>query len=704
MGIHSRLKFFRKLAKTERKIDPGQIPENAKKVCKELNDNGFQAYIVGGCVRDLLMGIKPKDWDIATNAKPDQVKSIFPKTFDSGIEHGTITVMMSKSHEDHFEVTTYRVDGNYEDGRRPSSVEYVNDINADLSRRDLTINAIAYDPISNHLADPFGGIEDIDSKIIKAVGNPNDRFSEDGLRTMRAARFAARFGFSMDAETESAISSNLDVLKKVSKERIRDELVKTLATPSPSTGLKILLDTGALSVAIPETLLEKVSSRINDVDSCNGASETKLAVLLCDIDPQLAENALRYLKFSNAEIKKVLFLLTSLREFNSNVTGQNGSIRKFMSFFKNYSPEGPEKSMQEFIEFARAIGLENIQDVASFDPKEVPSKKDLAISGKDIMEKLNLQPGPKIKEIIESIYAKVVEDPSLNEKEKLLELASNFEKLANIVFGKMTKTSSKNFWELSDPEKKTLLNKEIDLGNGVKFRVGDIPELASQVEVPAGPEHHHPEKNQLLHNNMVYDQARKISDDPMVWYGATMHDLGKSFTDKSNWPKQHGHESMGVPHTEKVSEFLGVPDEWKEFASLVAGQHLNAHRAKELKPKTVKKLFELFKNDREAFNKFLEACEADAKGRSGKEQEPYDQKQYLLDMIDSGFESDKKESGDLAGAPLDISPREVMQELNISPGPVVGEVMRHLKSQVEIDPSLNKRNRLIEIAKKHLSM
>src|ERR1035437_369483 len=174
----------------------------------------------------------------------------------------------------------------------------------------------------------------------------------------------------------------------------------------------------------------------------------------------------------------------------------------------------------------------------------------------------------------------------------------------------LVKVGAKEWWRLSDPEEKDLLNKEYDFGNGLKFKAKDIPELASQIDAPAGPTEHHPEKNALLHTNLVFDQAKKISNDPMVWFAALLHDLGKSYTDKNIWPKQHGHEELGVPYVEHVSDLLGVTPEWKEFAKLVTFNHLNCHRAKELSPKSLRKLFGLFNNDKKSFMNFISTCEA----------------------------------------------------------------------------------------------
>ena len=282
-----------KISKISLDIDKSKINSKAVEVCKQLQDAGFEAYLVGGCVRDLLMGESPKDWDITTNAKPEETKKVFPKTYDTGLQHGTITVSMGPSTQDHFEVTTYRVEGEYTDGRRPDYVAFTGNIEDDLSRRDLSINAIAYDPVNDKIIDPHGGVEDLNNKIIRAVGDPNKRFAEDGLRTMRVARFAARFGFSVDPATQSAISGNLDVLKKVSKERVRDELTKTLITSKPSAGLKILSQTGALTVASPLLNDSKTSSNFSAIDACSKNMLVRMALLLNHLSVSDVEKILK---------------------------------------------------------------------------------------------------------------------------------------------------------------------------------------------------------------------------------------------------------------------------------------------------------------------------------------------------------------------------------------------------------------------------
>jgi len=682
---------------SEMSIDKAKIAPKAIEVCRMLQEKGFQSYLVGGCVRDLLMGTSPKDWDIATNAKPEQVKEVFPKTYDTGLQHGTITVSMGPTVADHFEVTTYRTEGEYSDGRRPDSVAFVGNIEEDLARRDLTINAIAYDPVKDRLVDPYGGMSDLNGKVIKAVGDPNERFAEDGLRTMRVARFAARLGFTVDPETESAISNNLNVLSKVSKERMRDELTKTLMTSSPSVGLGILLKTGALGVLGSAFSNASISQTFPAIDSSKGSMETKMALLLHKLSRPELEKTLRDLKFSNVEMKKILFLHTAMLEFVKFHTDATPlGARKFLSFVKNEAPEGYEKSLGEFLDYSQSLGLPALQELRSLLHEKPVAKKELDISGNDLMSTLNMQPGPKIKKVLDALYTEVLANPELNEKSKLLELAKKFESMAQTSLRQtLVKAAAKDWWRLSDPEEKELLEKEYDFGGGLKFKAKDIPELASQIEVPAGPEIHHPEKNQLLHTSLVFEQAKKLSDDPMVWFAALLHDLGKSYTDKAIWPKQHGHEELGVPYVERVSNLLGVTPEWKEFAKLVAENHLNCHRAKELSPKTLRKLFELFNNDKEKFMAYVTTCEADAYGRhGGYANQPYAQKDYMQQKWDEGIELNKQKPSTLA-----VSGDDLMREFGLTPGAELGKIIKAIKEAVANNPDMNDRQKLLDFAK-----
>ncbi len=210
------------------------LPENVKKIINQLQNAGYEAYAVGGCVRDSLLGRKPDDWDITTNARPQEVKKIFKSTVDTGIKHGTVTVLFKDDNNyKSYEVTTYRCDGLYSDGRHPDDVTFVNNLHEDLARRDFTINALAYNDDAG-LVDEFSGIDDLNNKKVRAVGEPKKRFEEDALRMMRAIRFSAQLSFDIDSDTYDAIKDLAPNLANVSKERIAIELIKTITSDNPS--------------------------------------------------------------------------------------------------------------------------------------------------------------------------------------------------------------------------------------------------------------------------------------------------------------------------------------------------------------------------------------------------------------------------------------------------------------------------------------
>lgn len=215
------------------------LPEKVKSIIQTLEDGGYEAYAVGGCVRDSLLGRTPEDWDITTSAKPEEIKRFFRRTVDTGIQHGTVTIMLGN---DGFEVTTYRIDGDYEDSRHPKEVTFTSNLLEDLKRRDFTINAMAYNE-NKGLVDAFDGMKDLENQIIRAVGNPNERFEEDALRILRAIRFSAQLGYTIEAETLEAIKSLAPTLQNISAERIRVELVKLLISPHPER-LWTAYDTG----------------------------------------------------------------------------------------------------------------------------------------------------------------------------------------------------------------------------------------------------------------------------------------------------------------------------------------------------------------------------------------------------------------------------------------------------------------------------
>ena len=228
-------------------IPPDAIPEAVLDLCERLARDGFRAWVVGGCIRDLLMGHRVSDWDLATDATPEDVMRVFRRTVPTGIAHGTVTVLHRGGH---YEVTTLRGEGAYSDGRRPDSVHFVSDIEEDLARRDFTVNAIAFDPRSGEIVDPWCGVHDLQHRVVRAVRDPQERFGEDGLRVMRAARFVATLEFTLDAATEAAIPATLETFRKVSPERVHDEWVKALRKAhAPSHAFAVMRRTGMLAIS-----------------------------------------------------------------------------------------------------------------------------------------------------------------------------------------------------------------------------------------------------------------------------------------------------------------------------------------------------------------------------------------------------------------------------------------------------------------------
>ncbi|MCC6522171.1 MAG: hypothetical protein IT373_05875, partial [Polyangiaceae bacterium] len=266
------------------------IPRDVVGICRRLREHGKRGWVVGGCVRDLLMARPAKDWDVATNARPDEVQRIFPRVVPTGIQHGTVSVLIGRVP---YELTTLRGERGYSDGRRPDEVVFLDDIVEDLARRDFTFNAIAIDPIEGQLIDPFDGRRDLATRTLRAVGMPADRFAEDGLRVLRAARFSATLGCSIDPSTEHAMGADvaLATYARVSAERVHDEWLKIMAAERPSVAFEIMRRTGMLAITCPE-LCEGVDCEQNRwhgfdvwrhtlavVDACEGDDILRVAAL-----------------------------------------------------------------------------------------------------------------------------------------------------------------------------------------------------------------------------------------------------------------------------------------------------------------------------------------------------------------------------------------------------------------------------------------
>lgn len=407
------------------KIQTNLIPQKAIQICQTLKNAGYQAFFVGGCVRDLILGQTPKDYDITTDASPEKVMEIFPKTIPTGLQHGTVTVVLGEGVENHFEVTTFRIEGKYTDGRRPEEVIFVNNVEQDLARRDLTINAIAYNTISDQLIDPFNGLDDLTNKIIRAVGDPNARFQEDGLRIMRACRFAARFQYRIEDETFNGMKSNLETLKKVSKERIKDELCKTLMTKNPSYGILLLKGCGALDIACSFLCSAPPYLHfVSKLNKCEGDLETRLALLFGNCTVNLTTNELLSLKFSNKEIKRVSFLLDLLDKYliiENMMTISN--YKSFMAVLKNQSPDPWEYTLKQFIHLTEAMGLGFKRAVEKYEEVVILTRKEMVLNGDDLLT-AGIPPGPRIKKALDECYLEILKNPELNTKEHLLNLVT----------------------------------------------------------------------------------------------------------------------------------------------------------------------------------------------------------------------------------------------------------------------------------------
>lgn len=395
------------------------IPDAVVEVCRRLDEAGHRAWVVGGCVRDLLMGREVSDWDLATSALPGEVQATFKRTIPTGIQHGTVTVVQRGQH---YEITTLRGEGAYSDGRRPDSVEFVREIEADLARRDFTVNAIAFDPLRDELVDPWGGLADLDAKVIRAVGDPAARFGEDGLRVLRAARFAATLCFTLDPATEGAIAESLETFRKVSPERVHEEWRKALRSPRPSPAFEVMRRTGILAItcaplaALDDEAFARTMAR---VDRCRIEHELRLAALLCDLeDGEWADAWLRGIRAANQERKRVLHLSAHARVPASGSLDDAG-VRRWLSTV------GLD-AVGDVLELARAGGedVRALRDRARAEvDRGVPlAIRDLPITGDDVVRVLGEPPGRYVGEVLARLLERVLEDPSIAERERLLAL------------------------------------------------------------------------------------------------------------------------------------------------------------------------------------------------------------------------------------------------------------------------------------------
>lgn len=379
------------------------IPKTYENMLKKLNNNGFEAYIVGGCVRDLLLGTVPNDYDITTSATPDQIKSVFCNTVDTGIKHGTVTVI-----EDGYvcEVTTFRTESDYSDMRRPNSVKFVSDIKLDLSRRDFTVNAICYNPDTG-IINLFNSLEDLENKILRTVGNPQERFNEDALRIMRLFRFAATLDFEIEEETYAAAIKLSHLLKNISHERIAAELKKAVLSDNISN-FSPLIDCGALEFCgIYKADISKISLLKKNF-------ELRLYSLL-KLASRDMDFTLRSLKMSNS-VKDYCYGLEFLESTMNNCS---------KAAVKNILNCSDFSLIRDFIEYKKVIENEDLSDYLHIAQDIIENKEPYKISHLDISGEDLLELGYKGKEvgkILEILRKKVVDDKTLNKKAELIEI------------------------------------------------------------------------------------------------------------------------------------------------------------------------------------------------------------------------------------------------------------------------------------------
>ncbi|PRP98805.1 CCA-adding enzyme [Enhygromyxa salina] len=404
-----------------------EIPTAIMAVLEALDRAGFHGVVVGGAVRDALLGAVGVDWDVASNATPDEVVELFPRTIPTGIEHGTVTVLSGRGDERYaVELTTFRGEGAYHDGRHPSEVRFLRELEQDLARRDLTINAFAWDPVNAVFTDAFGGLEDLCAGLIRAVGDPARRFAEDGLRTMRAVRFAATMGFALAPGTEAAITGALEVFNKVSRERVHVELLKLLGAARPSLGLTPMATTGLWDRVLAPLEQPARDEAIEACDRLPPRPSLRLARLLWPIrhDREQVAAVVDALRPSRQERATVLRLtaiavdeLAAALELEPSL--RPPAIRRVVADLE-----------RPYLDDARALLELDDEAVAQIDDAlegAALTTKALAIQGRDLIASGVAKPGPRLGQLLAELLDWVLEDPSRNRDDALIERARELE-------------------------------------------------------------------------------------------------------------------------------------------------------------------------------------------------------------------------------------------------------------------------------------
>lgn len=445
--------------KTDVKIE---IPEKAKYIIETIMDAGFEAYVVGGCVRDSILGREPGDWDITTSAKPEQVKALFRRTIDTGIQHGTVTVMLDK---EGFEVTTYRIDGKYEDSRHPKEVIFTPSLEEDLKRRDFTMNAMAYNE-KDGLIDIFGGITDIENKVIRCVGDARERFKEDALRIMRAIRFSAQLGYTVEENTRQAVEELAFTLQNISAERIQVELTKLLVSDHPDT-LRMAYELGVTKVIFPEFDYMMETPQEHPHHQYNVGEHTlqallqveankvlRFAVLLHDVgkpstittdaegvnhfkghavvSEAMSKKILKRLRFDNDTISKVSRLVL-YHDYGNSLEPDMRMVRRAVNKIgEDIFPMILEIKRADILAQSRYLREEKLANLDKWGllyeemvrKQQCVSLKTLAVTGSDLIT-VGVKPGKELGDLLQALLQFVLDNPEDNTKETLLAKAKS---------------------------------------------------------------------------------------------------------------------------------------------------------------------------------------------------------------------------------------------------------------------------------------
>lgn len=409
-----------------------EMPEAVRFILRILNESGFEAYIVGGCVRDVLLGRSPEDWDITTSARPHEVKFLFSKTIDTGIKHGTVTVLINDAG---FEVTTYRIEDEYINNRHPSAVKFTSSIKEDLSRRDFTVNAIAYCPDVGFF-DPYCGMADLQKSLIRSVGQASLRFEEDALRMLRAIRFSAQLDFRIEESTFKGIRKSRHLIRNISRERIRDEMSKILTSNNPRE-FRLLKDTGLLKELLPavdecfdrslqdgEFKVDEGEHIIKAAEAIRGDEALRWTMLLHHVQGVTPREILREYRFDSKTITRVSILVENLALplEEDGKTIRHAIHRVGVDLFPDLLKAHEAHVRASNPEFAhgRLQSLHNIEGIYQeiVANGQCTGLKGLAINGRDLIS-MGLKPGEGLRHVLEALLEQVLEDPTQNTKDNL---------------------------------------------------------------------------------------------------------------------------------------------------------------------------------------------------------------------------------------------------------------------------------------------